>query len=31
MITKCEQDDFEVICEIINDASIAYKGAKSNS
>jgi GNAT superfamily N-acetyltransferase len=26
MITKCEETDFEDIYEIINDASIAYKG-----
>ena len=26
MITKCEQKDFNDIYEIINDASIAYKG-----
>ena len=26
MITKCKDEDFNIICEIINDASIAYKG-----
>jgi len=26
MIKKCGQEDFNVICEIVNDASIAYKG-----
>ncbi len=26
MIIKCEPKDFNVICEIINDASVAYKG-----
>jgi N-acetylglutamate synthase-like GNAT family acetyltransferase len=26
MIRKCEKNDFSVICEIINDASMAYKG-----
>lgn len=26
MITKCNKHDFNTICEIINDASIAYKG-----
>ena len=25
MIFKCEQTDFEEICEIINDAAVAYK------
>src|SRR5258705_2622420 len=25
MIFKCEQSDFEEICEIINDAAVAYK------
>ena len=25
MIFKCEQTDFEAICEIINDAAVAYK------
>ena len=26
MIFKCEQTDFKEICDIINDAAIAYKG-----
>ena len=26
MIIKCEEDDFDEIYEIINDAAIAYKG-----
>lgn len=26
MIFKCNQEDLHVICDIINDASIAYKG-----
>jgi N-acetylglutamate synthase-like GNAT family acetyltransferase len=26
MIIKCEPEDFEAICDIINDAAIAYKG-----
>ncbi len=26
MIRKCSDNDFDVICEIINDAAQAYKG-----
>lgn len=27
MIRKCHDDEFDVICTIINDAAVAYKGA----